>query len=478
MLLKDMPKNLQEYIIPYARDLESVVLRCIGCGKDHAVKELLYTCPGCESLLDVVNLEFDKLRNIEPEDMKKIFAYRRILDDTSIPNDQALKGVFRFHELVMPVVGLEDVVYLGEAGTPHIRANPAMEEYAGDVPFEIKHDGIEPSVSFKDRGMSAAVSFINYLLNKGIKQDILGICASTGDTSASAALYLAYLTYLDGVKSGVILPHNKVTPAQQSQPCASGASVIEIYDSVFDDCMDIVAELTDQYDVALLNSKNGVRITGQKTFAFETAERYSYEMDDKTVVVPVGNAGNITSVLSGFLDLYDLGLIESLPNIVGVQSEKADPIVSWLEQGVYVPVKVDERGPSTAQAAYIGKPVSFPRVAALTERYQAAGEVHAVRVSEQEIMDTMLIANQNGLTVCTQGGEAIAGLKKAAEAGVVNGMAMVDSTSHQIKFAGFQLDYYNDRLGDYGVVPNPELVNLPNQADKDVGEVAKILGLK
>ena len=127
---------------------------------------------------------------------------------------------------------------------------------------------------------------------------MLAICASTGDTSAAAALYAAYLN--PRIKSAVLLPHKKVTPQQLSQPLGSGADVFEI-PGVFDDCMKVVEALSEQYNVALLNSKNAWRILGQESYSYEIAQDFDYDMADKVVVVPIGNAGNITAVMSGFL---------------------------------------------------------------------------------------------------------------------------------------------------------------------------------
>lgn len=492
MLLKDMPEDVRSRIIPKPQSLDSMVYRCIECDEEYPIQDLLYTCPKDGKLLDVVNLSFEKLKRTDPEKWKRIFDFRKILNDPSIKNNQALHGIFRFYEFVLPVLSLDDIIYLGEADTPLTKANDFMEKYVG-VLFYVKNDGLEPSVSFKDRGMASAVSFLNALYNKRKVSGFLGICASTGDTSASAAIYLSYLNHKEGIKSAVLLPQGKVTPAQLSQPLGAGAKVIEL-PGVFDDCMKVVEELAENYDVALLNSKNGLRVLGQKTYTYEIAEKFGYDMENKAIVVPVGNAGNITAILNGFIDFYEIGLIGELPKIVGVQSENADPIVSWVETGVYEPF--DVKKPSTAQAAYIGKPVSFPRVYELTKKYRGyGGKLYAVRVSEQEIMDNMLTANQHGHTVCTQGGEAIAGLKKAVEKCFVENFetAIVDSTSHQIKFAGFQDVYFKDGLREYGVIPREDLINMPTLVDitisteekkrnKDIkkvaGEIAKVLDLK
>ncbi len=148
-----------------------------------------------------------------------------------------------------------------------------MPELSGLVGMEffVKNDGLNPSASFKDRGMASAVSFINYSIRKRGIRELLGICASTGDTSAAAALYLSYLDK-NIVRSVVLLPKGKVTPQQLSQPLGSGATVIEV-PGVFDDCMRIVEQLAERYQVCLLNSKNPIRIMGQKSYAFEVAQQ-------------------------------------------------------------------------------------------------------------------------------------------------------------------------------------------------------------
>ena len=236
------------------------------------------------------------------------------------------------------------------------------------VDFYFKNDGLNPSASFKDRGMACALSYINYFAKKEDIKDLLAICASTGDTSASAALYGAYLG--DFLKSAVLLPHGKVTPQQLSQPLGSGAKVLET-PGVFDDCMKVVESLAEDYHVALLNSKNSWRILGQESFSFEIAQDFDYRVGDKVVVLPIGNAGNITAVMSGFLKFFRAGIIDELPKVVGVQSEHADPVYQYyLEEDqnkrTFVPVTVQA---SVAQAAMIGNPLSMPRVVEMVQEY-------------------------------------------------------------------------------------------------------------
>jgi threonine synthase len=304
---------------------------------------------------------------------------------------------------------------------------------------------------------------------------VLGICASTGDTSAAAALYLSYLPK-SKVRAVVLLPKGKVTSQQLSQPLGSGAQVIEM-PGVFDDCMRVVEELAQDYHVFLLNSKNPVRILGQKSYAYEIAQQLGWDTDDLTVVVPIGNAGNITAVMEGFVDLYELGVIKELPVVLGVQSRHADPVTRWRSTGTYEPVKVS---PSVAQAAMIGDPVSFPKVKKLVEKHFNE-RFFVTSVTENEIMEGMLIANRHGHVVCTQGGESIAGLKKALKDKLISsgGRFVVDSTSHQLKFASFQQMYFEDVFGpEYGITTREQLKNKPVMLPGSAPKIAEYLGLK
>ena len=446
----------------------NLVYKCIGCGQSYDIYDFVYTCPECNSLLKIENTRFDELKKTSPDSWKKIFDSRR---NTTLPE---LSGVFRFHELILPIIPLEDIIYLGEGQTPIVKANPELSSLVGAA-FYIKNDGLNPSASFKDRGMASAISFLNHAIRVKNLDNVLGICASTGDTSAAAALYLSYLPKTK-VQAVVLLPQGKVTSQQLSQPLGSGAQVIEM-PGVFDDCMRVVEELAGNYHVFLLNSKNPVRILGQKSYAYEIAQQLNWDTDDLVVVVPIGNAGNITAIMEGFVDLYTLGIIQELPAILGVQSHHADPVSRWRATGKYVPLKVS---PSVAQAAMIGDPVSFPKVRQLVEEY-FDDRFHVISVSESEIMEGMLTANRHGHVVCTQGGESVAGLKKALSEQIISPdrRFVLDSTSHQLKFASFQQMYFDDAFDpDYGIQTRGELKNKPTFLEASAPKIAQFLGLK
>ncbi len=432
---------------------------CLNCGARHGIDELLYTCPSCGEVLLLEDTGFDRLKQTPGE------AWREIFDSRAATKKSSLRGIFRFYEIMAPVVEEEDIVYLGDGNTPVIEASGAFAEKIG-LPFAYKNDGQNPSASFKDRGMACAFSYLRSLVRKHGWDSVLTICASTGDTSAAAALYAAYVG--GPVKSVVLLPQGKVTPQQLSQPLGSGATVLEI-PGVFDDCMKVVEKLADTYRVALLNSKNSWRILGQESFSFEVAQWYGWEVGNLAIFVPIGNAGNVTAIMSGFLKLHDLGIIGRLPRIFGVQSEHADPVYRYYAvpdpaKRRYAPVAVT---PSVAQAAMIGNPVSFPRVRHLADKYTAIGGEHAfqvMQVTEQSIMDSMIEANRHGHIACTQGGESLAGLKAALHHGLMRQgeTALLDSTAHALKFMDFQNMYFTNTFPpEYGVKPDPALANAP-----------------
>jgi threonine synthase len=457
------PEHILPHLIP--RPKGELFYQCLGCGAQHSVEKLLYVCPECNAVLMIHNRHQDELHNIPGTLWQQIFDYRKML---KIP---ALKGIYRYHEFIGPILPLESIIYLGEGHTPVVEASGFLQEKVG-LRFFYKNDGQNPSASFKDRGMASALSSIKYLIDQELVSDVICVCASTGDTSAAAALYASYLGPL--IKSAVLLPHKKVTVQQLSQPLGSGASVFEI-PGVFDDCMKIVEQLSTQYPVVLLNSKNAWRILGQESYSYEIAQDFDWDMTHKVVVVPIGNAGNISAIMNGFLKFFRAGIINRLPKIIGVQSEHADPVYQYYlepdeKKRVFTPV--DTR-PSVAQAAMIGNPVSMPRVVAIARDYDNASghdNVFFVQVTEQAIMDWQLTANQNGHIACTQGGECLAGLVKARAMGLVsvNETAVLNATAHAIKFSEFQDLYFKNQIPEpYHIVPDPDRTNLPELISPD-----------
>ncbi|NOX33649.1 MAG: threonine synthase [Deltaproteobacteria bacterium] len=458
MMLDSFPEDIKPHIIPRVKG--DLYYKCLGCSLEYPIEKLLYVCPECNEVLLIHDRDAKELKKIPGAVWQKIFNFRKML---TIP---ALKGIYRYHEFIGPCMPLESIIYLGEGNTPVIEASQNLKEKIG-LSFFYKNDGQNPSASFKDRGMASAVSSIKYLIDKKIISDVIAVCASTGDTSAAAALYTSYLG--PKIKSAVLLPHNKVTSQQLSQPLGSGARVFEI-PGVFDDCMKIVEHLSTRYPVALLNSKNAWRILGQESYSYEIAQDFEWDMKDKAVIIPIGNAGNISAVMNGFIKFYEADIIDCLPKIIGVQSEQADPVFQYFlepddSKRKFIPV---DTKPSVAQAAMIGNPVSMPRVAHIVKQYnRLAGCEHVffIQVKEQSIMDCQLLANRNGHIACTQGGECLAGLVQALKQGIVTNRetAILDATAHAIKFSEFQDLYFKSKIPQgYNITPDPYNINLPS----------------
>ena len=451
------PEDIRPYLIPAPAG--QLTYRCLDCQAIFDIEKLLYTCPKCGQVLLIDDADPGRLKAVSGKQWRRIFDYRKML---TLP---ALKGIYRYHEFIGPILPLDAIVYLGEGHTPVVAANDRLRQQVGAA-FYYKNDGQNPSASFKDRGMASALSYIHFLIQKGAAKDILAICASTGDTSAAAALYAAYLS--PGVKSAVLLPHKKVTPQQLAQPLGSGAMVFEI-PGVFDDCMKVVESLSANYPVALLNSKNAWRILGQESYAFEIAQDFEYDLKGKAVVVPIGNAGNITAVMRGFIKFFEARIIDTLPKIIGVQSDHADPVYRYYQQPdparrQFRPVTVQ---PSVAQAAMIGNPVSMPRVTHLVDIYNTlsgTANVFFIHVTEQQIIDWQLTANRHGHIACTQGGECLAGLSAACRKKIVaeDETVILDATAHPLKFSGFQNMYFEQSFPpEYEISSDADLINQP-----------------
>ncbi len=429
---------------------------CTNCESNFGIEELLYTCPNCNGVLLLEDKDFLEYQEVSALDWRKKFDNRRAT------KTKALRGIFCFYELMAPVLEEEDIIYLGEGHTPIIQTAKALSDHLG-LNFAFKNEGQNPSASFKDRGMAGVFSYLRSLIRTQNLTEILTVCASTGDTSAAAALYGSYVG--SPIKSVVLLPEGKVTAQQLSQPLGSGATVLQI-PGVFDDCMKVVEYLAANYKIALLNSKNSWRILGQESYAYEVAQNYDWNLANKSLFVPIGNAGNITAVMSGLIKMKTLGIIEELPRLFGVQSHHADPVWQYYSkpksERVYKPVEVK---PSVAQAAMIGNPVSFPRVKKLADIYESlGGEFNVVQVTEQAIMDAMILANRHGHIACTQGGECLAGLLQArAESKITSkDFAVLDATAHALKFADFQNYYFENSFPSaYNISPKAELQNAP-----------------
>src|SRR6476659_3384457 len=330
------------------------VFRCIaGCAGDYPLDEVIYKCPKCGDLLEVVH-DLEALKTRSAASWIKLFDERYLR--TTWPYGA---GVWGKKEWVQPHIADENVVSMMEGGTNLLWA----ERYGKSIGLPelwVKQCGVSHTGSFKDLGMTVLVSTVKQMIADG-KPIRAVACASTGDTSAALAAYAAAA----GVRAMVILPRGKVSTAQLVQPLANGAVVLAV-DGDFDACMAMVKRLAEEEGVYLANSMNSLRIEGQKTVAIEMVQQFDWDVPD-WVVIPGGNLGNVSALGAGFTMMQQLGLIQKLPRICVAQAANANPLyLSYLEHFErFTPVQAKK---TLASAIQIGNPVSYKRaVRALKE---------------------------------------------------------------------------------------------------------------
>jgi threonine synthase len=364
--------------------------------------------------------------------------------------------VWRFRELV-PFVGARHVVTLFEGNTPLWDA-PASARWAGIDRLKVKHQGMNPTGSFKDNGMTAGVSQAARLGARVVA------CASTGNTSASMAAYAARA----GVRAAVFVPDGQIALGKLSQALDYGAATLQVAGD-FDEALALVRRLADEDPVYLLNSVNPFRIEGQKTIAAELCEQLGWRAPDR-VVVPGGNLGNVSALGKGFAELREWGFVDRLPRLTVVQAEGAAPLAAMWASGAerLEPVA---RAETRATAIRIGAPVSWPKaVRALRE---CGGE--AVAVTEGEIADAKAAAGRDGIGCEPASAATIAGLRRLISEGRASrGEEVVCVlTGHLLKDPDYTVDYHFGRLGLGGALANP-----PVRVAADLDEIRRALGLK
>ena len=358
-------------------------LECIDCGAKYDPDHVIYNCDRCGGLLSV---EYD-LSEI-PENLDLLWKERAL-------------NVWRYREL-LPIKREDMKISLGEGGTSLNRCIRLSRDLGLRNLF-VKNEGENPTGSFKDRGMTIGVT---KALEMGMRKVA---CASTGNTSASLAAYAARA----GIECIVLIPSGKVAFGKLTQAIIHGAKVIQIRGN-FDEALKIVRKICLSHPIYLLNSLNPFRLEGQKTTAFEIRDQLGGEIPDK-IVVPVGNAGNISAIWKGFVELRELGLIEDTPQMIGVQAEGAAPIANSLGKGLSKVEFVDN--PETvATAIRIGSPVNWKKAVRAVKESNGLVE----KVSDEEILEAQrILARSEGLFVEPASAASIAGLIKLVKRGLI-----------------------------------------------------------
>jgi threonine synthase len=303
-------------------------------------------------------------------------------ETTGAPGAHQWRGVIEEYRSRLPVGDTTPIVTLGEGGTPLVRSEPLSDETGCDV--WLKYDGANPTGSFKDRGMTLAIS-------KAVEDGAKAIvCASTGNTSASAAAYAAKA----GLTCAVLVPRGKIALGKMAQTLVHGARVLEV-DGNFDDSLELAKNLAERYPVTLVNSVNPFRLEGQKTCAFEIVDALGKAPD--VHCVPVGNAGNISSHWIGYTEYLADGVIAEPPQLMGWQAQGAAPIVRGE------PVKDPQ---TIATAIRIGNPASWDKAVAAAK--ESEGAIGAV--TDRELLSAYRRIAREGLFAEPASAASVAGL--------------------------------------------------------------------
>ena len=398
--------------------------RCIAadCRAEFDLDARLYVCSRCGGLLDVERRERLAL---DPSALRNLWQKRRGSLDT---RDRS--GVWRFREF-LPFTEDIEVVSLGEGNTPLYDA-PRSADYCRLSQLKLKHQGCNPTGSFKDTGMTVAVTQARKLGARRV------VCASTGNTAASLAAYAARAD----LSCSIVVPSGQVSHAKLAQALDYGAKVLEV-DGNFDTCMNVIRELAEDESVYLVNSINPFRIEGQKTVAFELAEQLEWRVPDH-LVVPGGNLGNSSAFGKGFRELIESGLIDGQPKITVVQAEGAAPFARFYSDEEHQSFVNEEHPQTLASAIKIGAPVSWQK--AWRAVRETGGSV--VTVTEQEIADAKAIIGRDGIGCEPASATTVAGIRKLVARGEIKEHEDIVAvlTGHLLKDTDYVMNYHSGNL--------------------------------
>jgi threonine synthase len=412
--------------LPTTPTVEAVSrLRCISCGNTPDSAALDFRCTTCGDLLEFFFPGWTpNAPNLDPTALKSLWLNRRTSSD---PLDQS--GVWRFREL-LPHIPKEHAITLREGNTPLYRL-PRCARAVGVENLQAKHQGMNPTASFKDTGMTFAASSAHQGNFKWVA------CASTGNTSASMAAYAAR----GNMRSLVLIPEGKISWGKLSQSLDYGALTCQLRTD-FDGCMRILNELVRQKPIYLLNSVNPYRIEGQKTAAIELLEQLGWEPPDH-IIVPGGNLGNSSAIGKALLEMHELKLISRLPKVSIIQAEGANPFYRSVRE--FGGKKLEPMTADTlASAIRIGNPASWKK--ALRVLQATGGEVE--QVSEVEIAAAKAEIGADGIGCEPASAVTLAGLKKLRRSGFVmpEESVVLILTGHLLKDPDFTIKFHRGEL--------------------------------
>jgi threonine synthase len=458
--------------MPNPQNLEAVYQRCIdpGCGATVGIDDTRFLCPACGGLLDV---QYDRNRLPPPKLLREF-------DGKSTSS-----GVWRFREL-LPFAATEQIVSIGEGRTTLQQAD-TVASYVGTTPgnFFLQYEGLNPSGSFKDNGMTAAFTHAKLL---GAKR---AACASTGNTSASLAVYCSFTGLMQGI---IFIGSGRIAYGKLAQGLDHGALTIQVAGD-FDDAMQRVQEVAQQIGMYLVNSINPFRLEGQKTIMYRILEGLRWEVPD-WIVVPGGNLGNVSAFGKAFAELSELGLIPRLPRLAVVNAAGANTFshlvnrlhLQWkggrwnrgIVQQYYAELDAKKiRASTVASAIEINRPVNLPK--ALRALEVCNGVV--CEVNDEEIMDAKARVGAGGLGCEPASAASVAGARKLRERGLIGPKERVVCllTGHALKDPMATVAYHSDDrqafeelLGKHGI-RKATFANRPIPVANDLNEILRII---
>jgi threonine synthase len=423
------------------------------CRSRYPISEVIYNCPKCGGLLEAV---YDAPKET-PDELKALWRNRRM---SNAPLDQS--GVWRFRELIPFLPDYDRVITLREGNTPLLNA-PRAAQYGGLDRLVFKHQGYNPTGSFKDNGMTCGAS---QAVRLGMSRVA---CVSTGNTSASMAAYASAA----GLQPVIFIPHGNIAYGKLAQALEYGARTLQV-EANFDQILALVRRLAERLGIYLLNSINPFRIEGQKAIMAEMMDQRDWRVPD-WVVLPGGNLGNVSAFGKALREMRQWGLIDRLPRLAVIQAEGSAPFYE-----LYKAVDKSKLNPVTdphtlATAIKIGDPVSWPK--ALHEIATSRGTVE--KVSEQEIADAKAIIGLCGIGCEPASAATLAGIRKLTAAGVIRPDADVVAvlTGNVLKDPDYIYRYHTGALKD----PEDRLIastfgNQPVVVPNDEEKIASILG--
>jgi threonine synthase len=422
-------------------------LECVSCGKTYDPWDLRYKCD-CGGILDVKR----DLSKIDGEALRKLWDSR-----WGLKRGVESSGVWRYRELILSVP--DEMIVTRQEGNTRLYPAGAAGKWAGLSDLWFKHEGENPTGSFKDRGMTCGASAARRLGAKSVA------CASTGNTSASMASYAA----VAGMRAVIFIPEGKIAYGKLAQALAYNGRTLQIQGN-FDDAMALVQDVCRELNIYLLNSINPYRIEGQKAICIETLQQLDWQVPD-WFVIPGGNLGNNSALGKALMELHELGIISKVPRIAVIQAEGANPLYTmWKNHTEFKPVKNPE---TIATAIKIGNPVSWPKsMRAVT---WSNGVVE--QVTEQEIMDAKAKLDAAGIGAEPASCCSLAGAKKLRDSGVIGPDEKVVGilTGNILKDPDAVVGYHQDTLMDhYGI--RGTFANKPVVIPATLEAVRKALG--